>query len=214
MLALQAGMNRRVDPHWVKARYPYLRAVVLEGAEAMEHHGWKWWKEQQEDLPQLQMELVDIWHFILSELLLLNDGDEARTLTELMPDLRELPCSEPEWAALEIEFDGEAVRPHRLPLLEKLELLIGLAARRRLELAVFAAIMGDCGLDWNGLYRNYVGKNMLNLFRQEMGYKEGGYRKIWGGREDNECLVEILEGLDPEREDFQEAVYAALEAAY
>ena len=58
MLTLQANMNAKVNPDWIKAGYPYLRAVVVEGAEAMEHHGWKWWKKQECDLQQLQMELV------------------------------------------------------------------------------------------------------------------------------------------------------------
>ena len=46
MLSLQAAMNARVDPNWVAARYPYMRAVVIEAAEAIEHHGWKWWKKR------------------------------------------------------------------------------------------------------------------------------------------------------------------------
>ena len=41
MLTLQAQMNAKVNPDWIKAAYPYLRAVVVEGAEAMEHRGWK-----------------------------------------------------------------------------------------------------------------------------------------------------------------------------
>src|SRR5690606_41606127 len=39
MLTLQSRMNARVNPKWVEAAYPYLRAVVVEGAEAMEHRG-------------------------------------------------------------------------------------------------------------------------------------------------------------------------------
>lgn len=61
MLSLQAAMNHKVDPDWVKAAYPYLRAVVVEAAEAIEHHGWKWWKKQSLDMAQLQMEVIDIW---------------------------------------------------------------------------------------------------------------------------------------------------------
>ena len=33
---------------------------------------------------------------------------------------------------------------------------------------------------------------MLNKFRQNNGYKEGSYRKIWGDLEDNEVLIEVL----------------------
>ena len=37
MLAMQAAMNRQIDADWIDARHPYLRAVVIEAAEAMEH---------------------------------------------------------------------------------------------------------------------------------------------------------------------------------
>lgn len=37
MLEMQATMNRHIDPRWVEAAHPYLRAVVIEAAEAMEH---------------------------------------------------------------------------------------------------------------------------------------------------------------------------------
>ena len=61
MFELQAMMNSKVDTNWITARYPYLRAVAIEGAEAIEHHGWKWWKKQIIAVAQLQMELIDIW---------------------------------------------------------------------------------------------------------------------------------------------------------
>ncbi|MGI9250052.1 MAG: dUTP diphosphatase [Pseudohongiellaceae bacterium] len=215
MLSLQARMNGRVDPGWVQARYPYLRAVVVEGAEAMEHHGWKWWKKQSLDLPQVQMELVDIWHFILSALLLEHEGDEERTLESLLAKLEVLAEIEAgDGVSSEIEFAGVRIRLAELHLLDKLELLIALAARRRIELAVFAAIMADCEMSWLGLYRQYVGKNVLNLFRQDNGYKEGHYQKVWGGREDNEHLVDILDGLELSRPDLQDAIYEALRVAY
>ena len=87
MLSLQTSMNIKVDSNWVEARYPYLRAVIIEAAEAIEHHGWKWWKKQEKDLPQLQMELIDIWHFILSEILLRNQADQDKSLTALTDSL-------------------------------------------------------------------------------------------------------------------------------
>ena len=42
------------------------------------------------------------------------------------------------------------------------------------------------------LFAKYIGKNVLNKFRQNNGYKEGNYRKIWGDLEDNEVLIEVL----------------------
>jgi len=208
MLRLQSGMNTKVDPDWVAARFPYLRAVVIEGAEAIEHHGWKWWKKQEKDLPQLQMELIDIWHFILSEILLQNYGSEEKALAALLHDLQ----LSQEQAA--VEFDNREYILSSLELVHKLELLIALSATRRIELAVFEAIMRDCKMDWTTLYCQYVGKNVLNFFRQDRGYKQGSYQKVWNGREDNEYLVDFMKELDPSDPGFQDKLYKALAQHY
>lgn len=208
MFQLQAAMNYRVDPNWTDARYPYLRAVVVEAAEAIEHHGWKWWKQQHRDLGQLQMELVDIWHFLLSEILLRNGGDEdkARLYLEAAYE-RQSPTRR-------LQFDGQEYSLEELELLDLLQALIGTAAAGRVELGLFAEIMSGCELDWPELYKQYVSKNVLNFFRQDHGYQEGTYRKIWNGREDNEVLVEVMATLDAEDLSFKDSLYALLEAAY
>lgn len=59
MLDLQDKINKKVNQDWLNAGYGYLRAAMIEAVEGIEHHGWKWWKAQNKDLPQLQMELVD-----------------------------------------------------------------------------------------------------------------------------------------------------------
>jgi dimeric dUTPase (all-alpha-NTP-PPase superfamily) len=204
MLSLQSQMNAKVNPDWVKAAYPYLRAVVVEGAEAMEHRGWKWWKKQECDMRQLQMELVDIWHFTLSHILLQHEGDQTRALSDLMQN----DTSD------SLQFDGQTYQLPALDLVGKIELNIGLAAARRISLSLFASLLRDCGMDWNELYCQYVGKNVLNFFRQDHGYKAGTYLKVWGGREDNEHLVEIMQTLDSTSASFQQQLYASLQDRY
>jgi dimeric dUTPase (all-alpha-NTP-PPase superfamily) len=206
MLSLQSGMNSKVDQNWLVARYPYLRAVIVEGAEAIEHHGWKWWKHQIMDRAQLQMELIDIWHFILSALLVDCEGDNANAWQRL---LRERHST-----GNEIDFDGRNYRLTEVDLLGKLELLIGTSVSRRIELKLFEAILADCNMSWDELYGQYVGKNVLNFFRQDKGYKQGNYQKIWHGREDNEHLVDILAALDPQHSDFKNQIYQALALRY
>ncbi len=192
MFQLQAAMNYRVDPNWTYARYPYLRAVVVEAAEAIEHHGWKWWKQQHRDLGQLQMELVDIWHFLLSEILLRNGGMKTRrgsiSRRPMSARARREGCNS----------TAKSILSEELELLDLLQALIGTAAAGRVELGLFAEIMSGCELDWPELYKQYVSKNVLNFFRQDHGYQEGTYRKIWNGREDNEVLVEVMATLDAE----------------
>lgn len=207
MLSLQSAMNRKVDPDWVQAAYPYLRAVVVEAAEAIEHHGWKWWKKQSLDLAQLQMEVIDIWHFILSEVLLRHQGNESRANAHLLADSRETGNGL-------IEFDNQVCDLTSMTLLEKLELLTGLAAARRVEIALFASIMRDCGMSWDDLFAQYVSKNVLNFFRQDHGYKEGSYQKVWSGKEDNEHLVEVMATLSATSDTYPTDLYQALKQRY
>jgi hypothetical protein len=81
-----------------------------------------------------------------------------------------------------------------------------------------AIALADCmrlmNMDLDELFRQYVGKNTLNFFRQDHGYKEGTYIKIWNGEEDNEVLANLVNALDASASDFQQQLYAALEEKY
>ena len=206
MLEMQDLMNTRVDGKWVSARHPYLLAVVIEAAEAIEHHGWKWWKKQHKDLPQLQMELIDIWHFLLSEVLLRNEGNHQLSLNSLKSSIDANESN--------IIIDGMSHKINEMGLINKLELLIACSGLRRIEIGIFSAIMEDCQLSWPQLYEQYIGKNVLNFFRQDNGYKEGIYKKEWNGREDNEYLVEIINDLSAEDPEYPEKLRLALQKGY
>ena len=52
------------------------------------------------------------------------------------------------------------------------------------------------GLSFNWLQKLYIGKNCLNQFRQDHGYKEGTYIKVWNGSEDNVVMVKLLEMME------------------
>ena len=69
-------------------------------------------------------------------------------------------------------------------------------------------------MDVAELFELYVGKNVLNDFRQDHGYKTGDYRKLWQGREDNEHLIEALAELDCPAAEVPSKLYAALAARY
>jgi hypothetical protein len=67
------------------------------------------------------------------------------------------------------------------------------------------------GMDVPELYKRYVVKNQLNTFRQDHGYKEGTYVKIWDAVEDNVVAFNIMDehpDLTPEQ------LYKKLEAEY
>ncbi|MBU2977150.1 dUTP diphosphatase [Alteromonas sp. C1M14] len=206
MLSLQNKMNCKVNTSWLSAGYGYLRAAMVESVEAIEHHGWKWWKAQQRDLPQLQMELVDIWHFALSASIIDYKGDIQATANALSAQLAQ--------STTQVKFDSKDYYPEKQSLLDNLELMTGLCAAKRFSVPLFMYIVQQCEMSSDELFRQYVGKNVLNFFRQDNGYKDGSYIKIWHQKEDNEHLVEVLETLDINASDYSEQVYQALVTRY
>lgn len=204
MLELQERMNRRIDPAWLSAGHAFLRAVLVEAVEGLEHYGWKWWKRQDANLEQLRIELVDIWHFLLSHYLVAADGIQPRAAERIAS----------EWqGSARIWFDGADYDLSRLDLRGKLELLAALSAVRKASLPLFSALLEDCGIDAERLYRDYVSKNVLNHFRQDNGYKTGAYKKMWQDREDNEHMAEILARLAPSA-GLADELYRELERKY
>lgn len=203
MLKMQNFMNEVINKEWVSMGWPFLRAVLVEATEAIEHVGWKWWKKQTPDWPQVRLELVDIWHFILSNEMLRTDSIETAAKNIVI---------EVEYNRTSIVFDENSYEIANMNVIEKFELMIGLAAARRVEIALFKSLMDDAEMSWDDLISLYVGKNVLNRFRQANGYKEGTYIKEWNGEEDNVHLTRILQRL-PEV-DLESFVMAELTTAY
>lgn len=179
MLQLQHQFNVRVNPEWRTAGYAWNRAIWLECAELLDGHcHWKWWKgPPAADDAQARLELVDIWHFLLSWSL--TDGTDAIEL---------LPSSDSFTAP-----DGGPIPP--AARIEAIEALVSAAMERDLSLALHAFWVTACyfGLDFPQLHREYIAKNALNTFRNLNGYRDNTYRKVWDGREDNQHLAAIMD---------------------
>ncbi len=204
MLEMQDGMNKKVNPDWVAANNNWHRAIQVEAVEAIEHHGWKWWKKQNCDMAQLRMELVNIWHFILSTVIQNTRGSIRFAAIEMISELSQKS----------VQFDNQHYILAKMSLLEKLDLLVGLSAAKRTSLALFNSLLSDCGMSWVELFKQYTGKNVLNIFRQDYGYKAGTYIKIWNGREDNEHLVELLDIIDLSADNVHDELYQTLKSRY
>lgn len=195
MARMQDAHNRQVHPEWRTQGYPYYRATWVECAEVLDHYGWKWWKHQSGDVDQVKLELVDIWHFGLSDLLRSDalDRDVANQLMSI--------SGARSGDAEDFRLAVEAMAQQTL-------------SDRSFAMAPFVAVLDTLPMALPELFRLYVGKNVLNHFRQDHGYKTGDYAKTWDGREDNTHLVEILEELDCPPDDMPERLYQALEARY
>ena len=194
MLTLQDSMNCKVHPQWREQGYEWYRAIWVECAELMDHYGWKWWKKQQPDVEQVQLELIDIFHFGLSSLLAKNIPVE-----QLSVELE---------TALRVRYEK---KEFRLALEDFVQLTLN---QRGFNVDAFVQLMASAELGFDTLYRGYVGKNVLNFFRQDHGYKDGSYIKNWAGREDNEHLVDLMASLDAGSQNFKDDLYAGLSQRY
>jgi hypothetical protein len=184
-LLLQNQLNRVVNPDWVQARYNWTRAIMVEGVELLDHYGWKWWKQQEPNTAQVHLELVDIWHFILSNELAACDGDAEEALGNLSYALKN-----PQYLA-PMGYSNVDVRG--LNARDLTHVLVANAAASHVHMTAFDLLMYQTQLSWEKLDLLYRTKNILNVFRQRHGYKEGTYIKTWFGKEDNEVIYDLLE---------------------
>ena len=195
MLSMQHRMNTRVHEDWINQNFEWYRALWIECGELMDHYGYKWWKKQEPDMSQVRLEVIDIWHFGLSALF------RPDTQIEQLADRLASELQTADARVLDVREATEALAMDSLQT-------------QSFSVVQFAALMQACDLSFDELYRHYVGKNVLNFFRQDHGYKEGSYLKLWEGREDNEHLAELMEVLDSQSDDFPSDVYGALKAKY
>lgn len=199
MLDLQDSMNTKVNPQWRAQNFAWYRAIWVECAELMDHYGWKWWKKQHPDIEQVRLELIDIWHFGLS-IILTRHATQADMLNELENGLK--PLANPSSIAVEgFREDLETFAQETI-------------ATKGFSVERFATLLVAAEMTFDELYRGYVGKNVLNFFRQDHGYKDGSYKKLWAGREDNEHLVEVVASLDANSPSFADDLYQALLKRY
>ena len=193
MLDLQNKINEKVHPHWREQNFEWYRAIWVECAELLDHYGWKWWKKQSPNQAQIELELVDIWHFGLS--ILLSNYDIEKSISLISEGMIDQRGSGKFRENLE-DFTSNTLQT------------------RSFDLKRFNQVMNDVGLTFEKLYVGYISKNVLNSFRQDKGYQAGTYIKDWGGIEDNEYLISLASKMDPKSENFSSELYTLMEKEY
>lgn len=197
-MKLQASFNAVVNPNWKKAGYNWRRAMWVESAELADHLGYKWWKniDAEYDKKQALLEVVDIFHFMLSEVLI--DGRNGDNLYHSY-----------EWATRHV------YAPNKEKKLQQIEEFVSICIDGGAIQAAFFQVMIALDVRVDDLIKFYLGKNALNKFRQDNGYKEGTYRKTWSFNgeevEDNKVLEHVLSLDAPMTFD---SIYNDLKAIY
>lgn len=191
MFELQDEMNKKVHPEWKIQGYDWSLAAQKELMEGVDHLGWKWWKKQEPDLPQAQLEVVDAWHFWMSDML----SKGLVNFTEIEEDLNNNIYEDHSKGFFQTHacYYGDLLEGHSHQ---------------------WGALLKCVELTPHKLYEMYIQKNVLNHFRQDNGYKEGTYIKEWFGVEDNVQLLLLSEQLKDSGDFNRENLYLALEQMY
>ena len=213
MLTLQQKLNDSTNGEgWENGltkqgkKIDWRRCIYLEAAELVESYPWKHWKkiDAKVDRANIEVELVDIWHFVMSEVLRVNRLNDNLPIVELAIRLEDAIG----------KLDAQKIEDDYYAEIEAIEELIK-KLFCHFELVDFTKsyfeLCAKLGLSFERLYQLYIGKNILNIFRQDHGYKEGSYIKVWNGKEDNVVMQEILasnSGITPEE------LYKRLEEKY
>ena len=218
MLQLQNQLNDATNgEEWTKGvtkngkTINWRRCIYMECAEMVDSFSWKHWKaiHAEPDWANHQIEVVDVWHFIMSLAIENYSQNLKGGVEDLAINISQLET----FSIVDIKESSFALQND---VILKVENLIRLAISED-ELDIekmigeFFDLVVMSGFNLETLYRLYVGKNILNQFRQDNGYKDGSYIKVWNGEEDNVVMKRIWE----ENSDIKpELLYKELAKAY
>ena len=216
MLTLQQTLNDATNgQNWEEGvtkngkKIDWRRCIYLEAAELVDSYPWKHWKniDAQPDYENIKIELVDIWHFVMSEALRLYKTENLGSIEALANNIKSMESYQ-----ILLEGSGETLDSHQqIALVEEMIKTLFCNSNIDTLIASFLDTTAKLGLTLSTLYALYIGKNILNKFRQDHGYKEGSYIKEWHGKEDNVVMQSLLEKhsqISPEE------LYEALKEAY
>lgn len=189
MFGLQMKLNNDLNGEdWIKGKtnlgkkINWPRCVYMEAAEMIGILPWQHWTNvnTEADYEKAKMKIVDIWHFFMSKMIQDHgiEAAQAKAFTDYDRFMTKI-------------IKDQSYR--RLSLIEATEELMMNALIGVLNTVNFFKIIYKIEtFSIEEVYTLYLGKNCLNQFRQENGYKIGTYKKNWGDKEDNDILIEIL----------------------
>ncbi len=187
------GLNWELGINKFDKEINWLRCIHMEVSELIESAPWKHWKNisADPDMENIHIELVDIWHFLMSYILQETNVPKAVSLvnTHCIYEAIELKDIDIKLIIKESEklsYIALAIETGNMPAFSGVERFID----------QFFRCCKISGLSFNWLQKIYIGKNCLNKFRQDNGYKEGTYTKVWAGKEDNIVMMSVLENIE------------------
>ncbi len=219
---MQDSLNSKINSNWKSlGEYQnYMRAIWTELAEGMESSNFKWWKHTPIDMNNLFVETIDVFHFILSAMI---KDDYNNPISKTYTDDKT--------GDIEVVFNCYEGFNKRIVDEESLRVTIDETAFIALGFSLgqfpnkdglnrLTPILTNLMEIWNYLgktkediFKYYLVKNLLNIFRQDNGYKTGEYIKDWNGKEDNAVCLEIAADI-PADDNFIQAFSDVMHNTY
>lgn len=232
MFRLQFKFNNETNGEcWVDGvtkegkKIDWVNCIKMEASEMMDCFPWKHWKSLDSEFDQanFEVELVDAHHFVMSEVLSVaifntkkmheqngtefDDAALESVLSELGKTISYETFYRSTIADLKKDIDQDDLLMNVVKLFrDKTDTVDSLLSH---FFAMVSIMQEKYGFEFKDVYKLYIGKNALNKFRQDNGYKEDTYVKIWplktndetidagydklNGFEDNVFMKQILE---------------------
>lgn len=181
VIDLQNEFNNVINPDWQNAGYNFDTAILVEAVELIDSFHWAWWKDGVDNLANAKVEVVDIFHFCLSEWMVRKW--DVLGLSHVLT----MSATDSSWDActnLVCYIDGV-----KLFLENRINQSDGYVQTRDFMSLVASPLFASP----EELINMYLAKNILNKIRQEFGYKSGTYIKMWCDVEDNVIVMQIAE---------------------
>jgi len=192
---------------WVNSGFNYTLAALEELGEAIKELKYHWWKKGVCKKYDLYMELVDVFHFLISsklvafyhthqELDYITLDNSQELVYQYFDIIGSIPNHKntPEFTTVNDKIQNGFV-----------ELSENISSYNVLD--YFYDVCNSVGLSTEELCKLYLGKNALNQFRQNNGYSEGTYKFK---STDNEVMTDIV--LKTEYSDqFNSVVYSLIQ---
>jgi dimeric dUTPase (all-alpha-NTP-PPase superfamily) len=193
---MQNDLNIFLNPKWKSANYDFRLAASQELSELIDQLPWKWWKASiNVDMAQAKLEVVDITHFIIADMLKYFEKPElvARLILDTKMKYDEArvtkaakkPVSDSETNCYAGPKTDETVNYQEL-IKKTFQLQARLVNCSVLYLPdVLIELWEVYDLKLEEIAKIYFSKNTLNIFRYKNGYREGTYIKQWGNQEND-----------------------------
>lgn len=207
MVEAQAGLNAQAySQTWLAQGglaendpkvWDYPLAAAQEIGEFLNSWGYSWWAtkswpiEKPLDNSNCLTELVDAWHFLLSQALIEEDGDAQRTSLALLNGFAQCADKGVTSGHRQVVRTAKKLSSYLLDYSET-------AASQRTIYSKFFELLTAAGFSLDHFHARYSAKLQLNIFRQLNGYKEKPrtYVKTWkDGQEDNFFLAQWIDAI-------------------